>query len=58
MFALIAILVFSALISLPMFYIITRRVFPLGSKRKALYIAVTLTVLLVAIFAISLLKIS
>lgn len=43
----ILILIFTALLALPGFYIITHRVFPHGRKKTALYISILLTVLLV-----------
>ena len=45
----IAILIFVVLLALPGFYIITHSIFPRGSKKKAMWIAVLLTVLLVSI---------
>ena len=50
---LIAILIFVVLLSLPGFYIITRSVFPRGSKKKAAWISIILTVLLVFILTAS-----
>ena len=50
---LIAILIFVVLLALPGFYIITRSVFPRGSKKKATWISIVLTVLLVFVLAYS-----
>ena len=46
---LITILIFAALLALPGFYIITRAMFPRGSKKKATWISIFLTVLLVSV---------
>ncbi len=51
MISLITILIFVVLLAVPGFYIITRKVFPKGSKKSAMWISILLTVLLVAILA-------
>jgi len=51
----ITILVFSALISAPVFYIITRKLFPKHSKKSASWISMILTTALVGMFAFSML---
>ncbi len=51
MISIITILIFVVLLAVPGFYIITRKVFPRGSKKSAMWISVLLTVLLVAILA-------
>ncbi len=55
MVGIITILVFSALISWPIFYIISRAMFPKTSKKKLMTVSALLTLLLLAIFTISLL---
>lgn len=55
MAGIIFILIFSVLISAPVFYIITRKIFPKHSKRSALWVSVILTVALVGCFAFSML---
>lgn len=50
------ILLFTALIALPGFYIITRKIFPYMSKKKVTGLAVGLTGLLLVILAVSLLS--
>ena len=49
---LIAILIFVVLLALPGFYIITHAMFPRGSKKKAMWISVVLTVLLVSLLTV------
>ena len=49
MISVIVILFFVVLLAVPGFYIISRKVFPPGSKKSALTLAVLLTVLLVGI---------
>jgi len=49
MASIIVILVFVALLAVPGFYIITRKVFPKGSKKSAMWAAVLLTALLIGI---------
>lgn len=49
MMSVIVILFFVVLLSVPVFYIITRKVFPRGSKKAAMTLAILLTVLLVSI---------
>ena len=51
MISIITILIFVVLLAVPGFYIITRKVFPRGSKKSAMWISVLLTVLLVAMLA-------
>lgn len=51
MMSIITILVFVVLLAIPGFYIITRKLFPKGSKKSARWISVLLTVLLVGILA-------
>ncbi len=51
MVGLIIIFTFVVLLAVPGFYIITRKVFPKGSKRSAMWISLVLTVLLVAVLA-------
>ncbi len=53
MLGLITILIFVVLLAIPGFYIITRKVFPRGSKKSAMWISILLTILLVAILAVS-----
>ena len=52
MAGIILILIFTVLLALPGFYIITHRIFPHGRKKTALYISISLTVLLVFILLI------
>ena len=52
MAGMILILIFTALLAMPVFYIITRRVFPRVRKKTALYISILLTVLLVFVLLI------
>lgn len=52
MVGLILIFVFMILLALPGFYIITRKVFPHGSKKMAAWLSVGLTLLLVAVLSI------
>lgn len=56
MFGIFLILFFCALIALPGFYIITRKIFPYMSKKKATFLSVSITLVLLAIFAISVLR--
>jgi len=49
MAGLISILVFVALLAVPGFYIITRKMFPKSSKRSSVWVSAGLTVLLVAL---------
>ncbi|MDO5765141.1 MAG: hypothetical protein Q4P84_05530 [Elusimicrobiales bacterium] len=49
MISVIVILFFVVLLAVPGFYIITRKVFPQGSKKSALTLAILLTVLLIGI---------
>lgn len=49
MMSIIAILLFVVLLAVPGFYIITRKVFPRGSKKSAMMLAFLLTALLVGI---------
>ncbi len=51
MLPLITIYVFVVLLAVPGFYIITRKVFPRGSKKSAMWISILLTILLLAILA-------
>lgn len=51
MMSIITILVFVVLLAIPGFYIITRKLFPRGSKKSAKWISVLLTALLVGILA-------
>lgn len=51
MMSIIGILVFVVLLAVPGFYIITRKVFPKGSKKAAMTLAILLTILLVGILA-------
>ncbi len=51
MISIITILIFVVLLAVPGFYIITRKIFPKGSKKSAMWVSVLLTVLLVAILA-------
>ena len=51
MISIITILIFVVLLAMPGFYIITRKIFPKGSKKSAMWVSVLLTVLLVAILA-------
>ena len=53
MLGLITILIFVVLLAIPGFYIITRKVFPRGSKKSAMWISILLTILLVGILAVS-----
>ena len=54
MMGLITILFFVVLLAVPGFYIITRKVFPCGSKKSAMWVSILLTVVLVAILALAL----
>ena len=54
MMGLITILFFVVLLAVPGFYIITRKVFPLGSKKSAMWVSILLTVVLVVILALAL----
>ncbi len=54
MTGLVFILIFVVLLAVPGFYIITRKVFPQGSKKSARWLSYSLTALLVAILAITL----
>ncbi len=54
MMGLITILFFVVLLAVPGFYIITRKVFPRGSKKSAMWVSVLLTVVLVVILALAL----
>ena len=47
--SIISILVFVVLLAVPGFYIITRKLFPKGSKKSAMWLSVLLTALLVGI---------
>lgn len=47
--SIITILVFVVLLAVPGFYIITRKLFPKGSKKSAMWLSVLLTALLVGI---------
>ncbi len=49
MMSIITILVFVVLLAVPGFYIITRKLFPKGSKKSAIWLSVLLTALLVGI---------
>ncbi|WP_428057138.1 hypothetical protein [Candidatus Avelusimicrobium alvi] len=49
MMSIITILVFVVLLAVPGFYIITRKLFPKGSKKSAMWLSVLLTALLVGI---------
>lgn len=49
MISIITILVFVVLLAVPGFYIITRKLFPKGSKKSAMWLSVLLTALLVGI---------
>ncbi len=49
MMSVIVILFFVVLLAIPGFYIITRKVFPRGSKKSAMILSVLLTALLVGI---------
>ena len=51
MMSIITILIFVVLLAVPGFYIITRKIFPKGSKKSAMWISILLTVLLVGILA-------
>ncbi|OUO57031.1 hypothetical protein [Candidatus Avelusimicrobium gallicola] len=51
MMGIITILIFVVLLAVPGFYIITRKVFPKGSKKSAMWISILLTILLVGILA-------
>ena len=51
MISIITILIFVVLLAVPGFYIITRKIFPKGSKKSAMWVSVLLTILLVAILA-------
>lgn len=51
MMSIITILVFVVLLAVPGFYIITRKLFPRGSKKSAMWLSVLLTALLVGILA-------
>lgn len=51
MLGLITILVFVALIAVPGFYIITRKVFPKRSKKSAAWTTGILTVILIGVLA-------
>lgn len=51
MMSIITILVFVVLLAVPGFYIITRKLFPRGSKKSAMWLSVLLTTLLVGILA-------
>lgn len=52
MLSVITILLFVALLAVPGFYIITRKVFPHGSKKISMWLSVGLTVLLVGILLV------
>ncbi len=54
MMGLITILFFVVLLAVPGFYIITRKVFPRGSKKSAMWVSILLTVVLVVILALAL----
>ena len=54
MMGLITILFFVVLLAVTGFYIITRKVFPRGSKKSAMWVSVLLTVVLVVILALAL----
>lgn len=54
MMGLITILFFVVLLAVPGFYIITRKVFPRGSKKSAMWVSILLTVVLVVILALTL----
>lgn len=49
MMSIITILVFVVLLAVPGFYIITRKLFPKGNKKSAMWLSVLLTALLVGI---------
>lgn len=49
MMSIITILVFVVLLAVPGFYIITRKLFPKGSKKSAMWLSVLQTALLVGI---------
>lgn len=49
MMSVMVILFFVVLLAIPGFYIITRKVFPRGSKKAAMTLAILLTVLLIGI---------
>ena len=49
MMSIITILVLVVLLAVPGFYIITRKLFPKGSKKSAMWLSVLLTALLVGI---------
>lgn len=51
MMSIITILLFVVLLAVPGFYIITRKVFPRGSKKAAMTAAVLLTLVLIGILA-------
>lgn len=55
MIGLIFVFVFTALVAVPGFYIITRKIFPKMSKRRVCVIAVVLTVILLTILGVNLL---
>lgn len=50
MLSLITIFLFVVLLAVPGFYIITRKVFPKGSKKAAMWISILLTAGLIALF--------
>ena len=54
MMGLITILFFVVLLAVPGFYIITRKVFPRGSKKSAMWVSILLTVVMVVILALAL----
>lgn len=54
MMGLITILFFVVLLAVPGFYIITRKVFPRGSKKSAMWVSILLTVVLVVILVLAL----
>lgn len=54
MMGLITILFFVVLLAVPGFYIITRKVFPRGSKKSAMWVSILLTVVLVVILGLAL----
>lgn len=52
MLSVITILVFVALLAVPGFYIITRKMFPRGSKKASMWLSVGLTALLLCILLV------